>query len=82
MKKEKEQRNLCGRLLRPLVMGKGAVILADNLVYVTSHVIDISHEDDTLIQFETKNRYYSLSFAPFPPAATSPLSRERLAACA
>lgn len=81
MKKEKEQRTLYGRLLRPLAVGKGTVILANNLIYVTSRVVDISHEDDMLIQFETENRYYSLAVAPFPPAVTNPLP-ERLAACA
>lgn len=81
MNKEKEQRTLCGRLLRPVMIGKSAVFLANGRLYRTSPVVDISHNDEDFIQFETENRYYSLSVAPFPPAVTS--SRfEQLAACA
>lgn len=81
MNKEKEQRTLYGRLLRPVIVGKSAVILASGKIYRTSHVVNISHDDEDFIQFETENRYYSLSVAHFPPAVTSPRF-EQLAACA
>lgn len=81
MNEKKEQHTLYGRLLRPVTIGKSAVFLANDQIYKTSHVVDISYEDDELIQFETENSCYSLSVAHFPPAVTSPRF-ERLAACA
>ena len=81
MNEEKERHALYGRLLRPIMVGKSAMIFANGQIYWTSHVVDISHEDPDFIQFETENSCYSLFVAHFPPAVASPRF-ERLAACA
>ena len=68
MKKEKKQIVLNGSLLRPLSVGRGALLHAGGNIYHTS-------------RFETQNSHYHLSMSPFPLAAVSPLP-VRLAACA
>lgn len=81
MKKQKKEIYLNGSLLRPLVIGQGAMIQADGKIYHTSRVQTIHEQTDECIRFETLNSKYHLSMYPFPLAAISPLP-VRLAACA
>lgn len=57
MKKEKKQIVLNGSLLRPLSVGRGAIL----------------EESEDCVRFETQNSHYNLSMSPFPLAAVSPL---------
>lgn len=81
MKKTKKKVELCGNLLFPITIGKGAVFSAEGLVYHTSRVIALHEQTIDYIRFETLNTDYHLSLSPFPMAVISPLP-ERLAACA
>ena len=79
MKKEKKQIVLNGSLLRPLSVGRGALLHAGGNIYHTSRVVAILEESEDCVRFETQNSHLSMS--PFPLAAVSPLP-VRLAACA
>ena len=81
MKKEKKQIVLNGSLLRPLSVGRGALLHAGGNIYHTSRVVAILEESEDCVRFETQNSHYHLSRSPFPLAAVSPLP-VRLAACA
>ena len=81
MKKEKKQIVLNGSLLRPLSVGRGALLHAGGNIYHTSRVVAVHEQSDDLVRFETLNSIYCLSMSPFPLAAVSPLP-VRLAACA
>ena len=81
MKKEKKQIVLNGSLLRPLSVGRGAILHAGGNIYHTSRVVAILEESEDCVRFETQNSHYYLSMSPFPLAAVSPLP-VRLAACA
>ena len=81
MKKEKKQIVLNGSLLRPLSVGRGAILHAGGNIYHTSRVVAILEESEDCVRFETQNSHYHLSMSPFPLAAVSPLP-VRLAACA
>ena len=80
-KKEKKQIVLNGSLLRPLSVGRGAILHAGGNIYHTSRVVTILEESEDCVRFETQNSHYYLSMSPFPLAAVSPLP-VRLAACA
>lgn len=81
MKKEKKELTLCGKLMRPITIGKGALITAGGQIYHTSRVVALHEQDEDHVHFETLNTHYYLSMRPFPLAAISPLP-VRLAACA
>lgn len=81
MKKEKKQIVLNGSLLRPLSVGRGALLHAGGNIYHTSRVMTILEESEDCVRFESQNSHYHLSMSPFPLAAVSPLP-VRLAACA
>ena len=78
---EKKQIVLNGSLLRPLSVGRGAILHAGGNIYHTSRVVAILEESEDCVRFETQNSHYHLSMSPFPLAAVSPLP-VRLAACA
>ena len=73
--------NRYGSLLRPLSVGRGALLHAGGNIYHTSRVVTILEESEDCVRFETQNSHYHLSMSPFPLAAVSPLP-VRLAACA
>ena len=72
MKKEKKQIVLNGSLLRPLSVGRGAILHAGGNIYHTSRVVAILEESEDCVRFETQNSHYHLSMSPFPLAAVSP----------
>ena len=76
MKKEKKQIVLNGSLLRPLSVGRGALLHAEGNIYHTSRVVAILEESEDCVRFETQNSHYHLSMSPFPLAAVSPLPCE------
>ena len=78
---KKKQIVLNGSLLRPLSVGRGAILHAGGNIYHTSRVVAILEESEDCVRFETQNSHYHLSMSPFPLAAVSPLP-VRLAACA
>ena len=70
MKKEKKQIVLNGSLLRPLSVGRGALLHAGGNIYHTSRVVTILEESEDCVRFETQN---------FPlPSVHVPLFRWRL----
>ena len=73
MKKEKKQIVLNGSLLRPLSVGRGALLHAGGNIYHTSRVVTILEESEDCVRFETQNSHYHLSISPLPLAAVSPL---------
>lgn len=75
MKKEKKQIVLNGSLLRPLSVGRGALLHAGGNIYHTSRVVTILEESEDCVRFETQNSHYHLSMSPFPLAAVSPPQR-------
>ena len=77
----KETDRFNGSLLRPLSVGRGALLHAGGNIYHTSRVVTILEESEDCVRFETQNSHYHLSMSPFPLAAVSPLP-VRLAACA
>lgn len=81
MKKSKEELKLYGRLVRPVKVGKTAVISAGGRVLHTSRVVKLHEQKEDYIHFETQTRHYHLSMRPFPLAMVG-LLPERLAACA
>ncbi len=81
MKKDKKQIHLNGKLLRPLVIGQGAIFHSGGMVYHTSRVVTVHEQSEDMIQFETLNTKYHLSMNPFRCAAICPLPVS-LAACA
>ena len=78
---EERNRSFDGSLLRPLSVGRGALLHAGGNIYHTSRVVTILEESEDCVRFETQNSHYHLSMSPFPLAAVSPLP-VRLAACA
>lgn len=69
MNSAKVQRNMTGRLLKPLSVGTCAAFLAGGQVYYTSPVVTVEYANDRRICFETQDSRYSLSLRPCPPAA-------------
>ena len=82
MTKSKKSIVMRGALLRPLVIGQGALLHAGGKIYHTSRVVAIHDQSDDMVRFETLNSNYCLSMAPFPLAACNPLPMVSLAACA
>ena len=82
MTKSKKSIVMRGALLRPLVIGQGALLHAGGKIYHTSRVVAIHDQSDDMVRFETLNSNYCLSMAPFPLAACKPLPMVSLAACA
>ena len=60
MKKEKKQIVLNGSLLRPLSVGRGAILHAGGNIYHTSRVVAILEESEDCVRFETQNSHYYL----------------------
>ena len=78
MTKSKKSIVMHGALLRPLVIGQGALLHAGGKIYHTSRVVVIHDQSDDMVRFETLNSNY----CPFPLAACNPLPMVSLAACA
>ena len=78
MTKSKKSIVMRGALLRPLVIGQGALLHAGGKIYHTSRVVAIHDQSDDMVRFETLNSNYCLSMAPSPLAACNPLPRVRL----
>ena len=57
MKKEKKQIVLNGSLLRPLSVGRGAILHAGGNIYHTSRVVAILEESEDCVRFETQNSH-------------------------
>lgn len=72
MTKSKKSIVMRGALLRPLVIGQGALLHAGGKIYHTSRVVAIHDQSDDMVRFETLNSNYCLSMAPFPLAALQP----------
>lgn len=81
MKKEKTKRDLCGKLMRPIAIGKSAIFTAHGQVFHTSRVVALHEMSEDYIHFETLNTHYHLSIRPFPQAVVLPIPAS-LAACA
>lgn len=81
MKRIKGELKLYGRLIRPIKVGRTAVVSSGGKVFHTSRVVALHEQRVNYIHFETQNRHYHLTMRPFPQSAASPLP-ERLAACA
>lgn len=60
MKKEKKQIVLNGSLLRPLSVGRGAILHAGGNIYHTSRVVAILEESEDCVRFETQNSHYAI----------------------
>lgn len=83
MTKSKKSIVMRGALLRPLVIGQGALLHAGGKIYHTSRVVAIHDQSDDMVRFETLNSNYCLSMGPFFRwAACNPLPMVSLAACA
>ena len=54
MKKEKKQIVLNGSLLRPLSVGRGALLHAGGNIYHTSRVVTILEESEDCVRFECR----------------------------
>ena len=63
MTKSKKSIVMRGALLRPLVIGQGALLHAGGKIYHTSRVVAIHDQSDDMVRFETLNSNYCLSMA-------------------
>ena len=73
MSEKKKEVTLCGRLIRPVEIGKTAVYASGGHVYRTSRVVAIHEQTKYRVHFETKSAHYHLSMSPFPQAAVNPV---------
>lgn len=66
-KSEKKKRSIVlrGSLLKPLVVGRSAIIRAGGKLYRTSRVVAIRKQDDRAVYFETENSFYYICFEPY-----------------
>ena len=46
MKKNKKEIHLNGKLLRPLVIGQGAIFYSGGMVYHTSRVVNVTEQSE------------------------------------
>ena len=81
MSEKKKEVTLCGRLIRPVEIGKTAVYASGGHVHRTSRVVAIHEQTEYMVHFETKSAHYYLSMSPSPLAAVNPVPAI-LAACA
>ena len=81
MSEKKKEVTLCGRLIRPIVVGKAAIYATGGHIYRTSRVVAIHEQTEDMVHFETQIAHYHLSMSPLPLAAVSPFPKQ-LAACA
>ena len=81
MKEEKKKVMLCGRLIRPVVVGKTAIYITGGRIYHTSRVVAVHEQTKSLIHFETRIAHYYLSMEPYPASAVI-LFPPRMNACA
>lgn len=66
-KSEKKKRSIVlrGSLLKPLVVGKCAIIHAGGKMYRTSRVVAIRKQDERSVYFETENSFYHIRLEPY-----------------
>ncbi len=81
MSEKKKEVTLCGRLIRPVAIGKTAIYASGGHVYRTARVVAVHEQTEYMVRFETKTAHYHLSMSPFPLAAVNPIP-STLAACA
>ena len=81
MNEKKKEVQLCGCLIRPVVVGKTAIYATGGHVYRTSRVVTVHEQTEDMVHFETKAAHYYLSMDPLPLAAASPFPTQK-AACA
>ena len=81
MSEKKKEVKLCGRLIRPVVVGKAAIYATGGHVYRTSRVVAVHEQTEDRVHFDTKAAHYYLSMDPLPLAAASPFPTQK-AACA
>ena len=71
MKMFKRTENLNSRPVRPICIGKSAVLTKKGVLLRTSPVIALHQCTNGYIHFETLDAHYHLSFSPFPYAAAA-----------
>ncbi len=69
MNKKKKEVKLCGRLVKPIAVGKTAIYTAGGRIYRTSRVVALHEQTESMVHFETKTAHYYLSMSPLPLAA-------------
>lgn len=68
MKLVKRTEHLNSRPLRPICVGKSALITKNGMIHRTKAVTALHHNSADYIYFETQDAYYHLSFSPFHAA--------------
>lgn len=63
--KKKRSIVLRGSLLKPLVVGKCAIIHTGGKLYRTSKVVSIRMQNEKTAYFETENSFYHIRLEPF-----------------
>ena len=71
MKPVKRTENLNSRPVRPICIGKSAVLMKNGVLYRTAPVITLHQCTSDYIHFETLDAHYHLSFSPFPHATAA-----------
>lgn len=66
-KSEKKKRSIVlrGSLLKPLAVGRCAIIHTGGKLYRTSRVVAIRKQDDRAVYFETENSFYHIRLEPY-----------------
>ena len=68
MKAVKRTENLNSRPVRPICIGKSALLTKNGTLYRTFPVIALHRCQSDYIHFETRDAHYHLSFSPNPLA--------------
>lgn len=71
MKADKRTENLNSRPVRPICIGKSAVLTKNGILYRTFPVIALHQCKSDYIHFETQDAHYHLFFSPYPHAAAA-----------
>ena len=71
MKAVKRTENLNSRPVRPICIGKSAVLNKNGILYRTFPVIALHQCRSDYIHFETQDAHYHLSFSPYPFATAA-----------
>lgn len=71
MKTDKRTENLNSRPVRPICVGKSAVLTKNGTLYRTFPVIALHQYTSDYIHFETQDAHYHLSFSPYPFATAA-----------
>ena len=74
MTKSKKSIVMRGALLRPLVIGQGALLHAGGKIYHTSRVVAIHDQSDDMVRFETLN---PITASQWPLFRWRPATRSR-----